>query len=84
MCEPGSYVEAAKDPKWWKAMEEEMHALMENETWDLMDVPEGVKPIGCQWVYKVKYNTDSHQLAQGSDWWPRAMHNNTASIMMRR
>ena len=34
-----------------------MHALMENETWDLVDVLTGVKPIGCWWVYKVKYNT---------------------------
>ena len=35
-----------------------MHVLMENETWDLFDVLEGVKPIGCRWVYKVKYNDD--------------------------
>ena len=40
-------------------MEEEMCALAENETWDLVDAPKGVKPIGCMWVYKVKYNTDS-------------------------
>ena len=39
-------------------MEEEMHALAENETWDLVDAPKGVKPIKCRWVYKVKYNTD--------------------------
>ena len=34
-----------------------MHARIENETWDLVDAPKGVKPIGCRWVYKVKYNT---------------------------
>ena len=39
-------------------MEEEMHALAENETWDLVDAPKGVKPIRCTLVYKVKYNTD--------------------------
>ena len=58
MCEPESYAEAAKDANWRAAMEEEMHALAENETWDLVDAPKGVKPIGCRWVYKVKYNTD--------------------------
>ena len=43
---------------WRAAMEEEMHALTENETWDLVDTSNGVKPIRCNWVYKVKYNTD--------------------------
>ena len=54
-----SYAKAAKDANWCAAMEEEMHALAENRTWDLVDAPKGVKPIGCRWVYKVKYNTDS-------------------------
>ena len=56
--EPESYAEAAMDANWRAAMEEEMHALAENETWDLFDASKGVKPIGCRWVYKVKYNTD--------------------------
>ena len=43
-----SYAEAAKDANWRTAMEEEMHALVENETWDLIDAPKGVKPIGCR------------------------------------
>ena len=51
--ELGSYVEVAKDLNWRKAMEEEMHALKENERWDLVDLPKGVKPIGSRWVYKV-------------------------------
>ena len=36
-----------------------MHSLADNETCDLVDAPKGVKPIGCRWVYKVKYNTDN-------------------------
>ena len=59
MRESNSYVEAAKDANWCVVMEEEMHALAENETWDLVDALKGVKPIGCRWVYKVKYNTDA-------------------------
>ena len=35
-----------------------MYALPENETWDLVHLSKGVKPIGCRWVYKVKYNAD--------------------------
>ena len=48
----------AKDANWCTAMEEEMRALAENETWDLVDAPNGMKLIGRRWVYKVKYNTN--------------------------
>ena len=57
MRELESYVEAAKDANWCATIEEEMRALAENETRDLVDAPKGVKLIGCRWVYKVKYNT---------------------------
>jgi hypothetical protein len=56
--EPESYAKVADDANWHAAMEEEMHVLAENETWDLVDAPKAVKPIGCKWVYKIKYNTD--------------------------
>ena len=56
--EPESYAKTAKDANWRAAMEEEMHALAENKTWDLVEAPKGVTPIRCRWVYKVKYNTD--------------------------
>ena len=39
----------------YTTMEEEMYALAENEMWNLVDAPKGVKSIGCRWVYKVKY-----------------------------
>ena len=32
--------------------------MAENKTWDQVDAPKGVMPIGCRWVYKVKYNTN--------------------------
>ena len=36
---------SAKDANWRAAMEEEMHALAKNETWDLVDAPKGVKSL---------------------------------------
>jgi len=31
---------------------------MENEIWDLVELPDGEKPIGCKWVFKVKHRSD--------------------------
>ena len=36
------------------AMLEEMKAIEENETWQLVDPPPGYCPISLKWVYKVK------------------------------
>ena len=45
--------------KEWKIVaEQEYHSLMENETWKLTKLPEGHKPIGSKWVFKVKYRSD--------------------------
>ena len=40
--EPETFSEAAKDPRWIEAMNEEMQALRKNETWDL--VPTSLLP----------------------------------------
>jgi hypothetical protein len=39
---------------WQKSMDKEMHSLLENGTWELVERSEGVKPIPMKWVYKVK------------------------------
>ena len=35
-------------------MEEELKSMSSNDVWDLVDIPNGVKPVGCKWVYKTK------------------------------
>ena len=35
-------------------MKSEMDSMSENKVWTLSDAPEGVKPIGCKWVFKKK------------------------------
>ena len=39
-------------------MEEELHALKENNTWEVVECPPGVTPLGCRWVYSVKVKAD--------------------------
>jgi hypothetical protein len=59
MAEPATFEEAKQDPKWCKAMDEELQALeKKNQTWTICPLPKNKKPVGCKWVYKIKYNSD--------------------------
>ena len=39
-------------------MEEEMKALKQNETWELVSPSTRIQPISCKWVYKIKTHPD--------------------------
>ena len=59
--EPRSVTEAMssnESEKWSEAMEREMKSIESNNVWELVELPEGKKPIGCKWVYKVKTGAD--------------------------
>ncbi|KAG7563712.1 Ribonuclease H-like superfamily [Arabidopsis suecica] len=56
--EPVSFKEAMSDPRWTNAVQGEVGALEENETWDIVTLPEGKHAIGCKWVFRIKYNSD--------------------------
>ena len=36
-------------------MVNEYQVVQDNNTWKLVDCPQNVKPIGWQWVYRIKY-----------------------------
>jgi len=40
--------------KWIQAMNEEYKSMQDNKVWELVPLPEGVKPIGCKWIFKTK------------------------------
>ena len=35
-------------------MNEEMRALLQNETWEIVELPRDKKIVGCRWVYTLK------------------------------
>ena len=39
---------------WYSAMKEEMNSMASNRVWDLIELPNGVKVVGCKWVFKTK------------------------------
>lgn len=39
-------------------MNKKLKALKENNTWEIVELPEGKREIGNKWVYKTKFNSD--------------------------
>ena len=58
--DPNSFKEAMSSEyshKWIEALEEELKSMSTNKVWDLVEISEGAKKIGCKWVYKTKYDS---------------------------
>ncbi|KAL0559388.1 hypothetical protein IC582_003997 [Cucumis melo] len=49
---------ALKCPEWKNVVMEEMKALEKNNTWEICALPNGHKPVGCKWVFTLKYKAD--------------------------
>jgi len=53
--DPLSFSEAMNSSnatEWYDAMKDEMQSMDQNAVWDLVELPEGAKPVGCKWVLK--------------------------------
>ncbi|GJY04256.1 retrotransposon protein, putative, ty1-copia subclass, partial [Tanacetum coccineum] len=59
--EPTSYKDAMLDSesnKWIDAMNAEIHTMMDNMIWVLVDLSLGYKTVGSKWIFKKKTNMD--------------------------
>ncbi|KAL8132396.1 hypothetical protein AgCh_008045 [Apium graveolens] len=54
--EPKTFEEAIETSEWNNAMQDEIVALEQNQTLELVPKPKDVKPISSKWVYKIKRN----------------------------
>ena len=61
MClnnEPESFEEAKIHKEWLRACEAEIESITKLDSWELVDLPPGAKPIGLKWIFKLKRNSD--------------------------
>ncbi|CAI7801049.1 unnamed protein product [Closterium sp. NIES-53] len=59
--EPKTLTEALSGPdaeKWKQSVKEEYDSLLENETWELCELPPGKKAISSKLIFKHKYGSD--------------------------
>ena len=43
---------------WKEAIQSEIDSILSNKTWEIVDIPPGIKPIGCKWIFKKKMKED--------------------------
>ena len=55
---PSSYKQAMENACWQKAIEAELLALEENQTWDVVPCPPSIKPLGSKFVFSIKLHSD--------------------------
>lgn len=48
---PNSIKEALDHPGWKQAVNDEMSALVKNDTWLLVTKPDNISPVGYKWVF---------------------------------
>ncbi|CAI7778136.1 unnamed protein product [Closterium sp. NIES-54] len=51
-------LESSDAEEWKKAMESELKSIEENDTWELVELPEGCKAIMSKWLFKIKSDAD--------------------------
>ena len=45
-------------PYWIEAIDDEVESILQNHTWELVDLPPGSKPLGYKWIFKKKMKAD--------------------------
>ncbi|KAG7546386.1 Integrase catalytic core [Arabidopsis suecica] len=55
---PQSYSEAKNTKEWCDAIDKEIGAMEDTDTWEVTSLPPGKKAVGCKWVFTLKFLAD--------------------------
>ena len=53
-----TFNEAVKSLMWKEVIKSEIDFILYNHTWELVDFPQGYKPLSSKWVFKRKRKVD--------------------------
>ena len=84
--EPISYqepVSSSNSEKWLDAMKSDMQSMYDNQVWTLIDPPEGLKTIGCKWVFTKKTDMEGMCIPSRHDWLQKVSNKHMVSTMMK-
>ena len=59
---PLTYKEAAtcrESAEWVAAIDEEINQINKQHTWELVELPQGHRPVKCRWVYNAKLDSNN-------------------------
>jgi len=54
----------------------EMESIEKNQTWELTNLPRGMKPIGVKWIFKTKFKDNGEIDKFKARLVAKVMHNN--------
>src|SRR3954469_24832096 len=60
-AEPQTFKEAVNSPEgplWKEAINSEIESILQNHTWELVELHPGCKPLGYRWIFKKKMKAD--------------------------
>jgi hypothetical protein len=81
-----TYTEALIRPdskKWFGAMESKIESMHDNQVWNLVDPIDGVRSIGCKWVFNKKMDNDENVHICKARWWQKALSRFIVLTMMK-